>query len=416
MVLGRGEPGDKLAYEHVFVVLAAATAGDETLLGEALEVLETHFWEERYGALADVRSRDWSQVEAYRGANANMHGVEAMIATGDALWLDRARRITRRLTGGVRVIEHYDPIWRPLRTTTARSRRIRSGRTASTPGHGFEWARLAFGLGFEEEARRLFAGAIHDGWDGCGFVYTVDFDGRPVVRARLHWVLCEAIAAAAVLGERDFERAWWEIAERRFIDREGGSWWHELDVVEPAGLDDLGRQAGRLPRARRGRGVAQAGAFLSSVPGGGVIAAAVMTSANAARRSSSAPVSSGSGSWKTTGPAAIVITLAVALVSAITATTGPSCSDFAEISSATSDHTTMIAANEDAADPDPGVPGHRLDRDVAARPQQARGDREGRAVRAVADDEHDGGDGRRRERDAEHERRRSPSAPRRPCP
>jgi mannose/cellobiose epimerase-like protein (N-acyl-D-glucosamine 2-epimerase family) len=63
-----------------------------------------------------------------------------------------------------------------------------------------------------------------------GFLYTVDFDGRPVVRSRLHWVLCEAIAAAAVLGEHDFERAWWELAERVFIDRSGGSWWHELDV------------------------------------------------------------------------------------------------------------------------------------------------------------------------------------------
>ena len=45
-----GQPGDKLAYEHVFVVLAAAAAGDEALLGEALEVLDTHFWEEHFGA------------------------------------------------------------------------------------------------------------------------------------------------------------------------------------------------------------------------------------------------------------------------------------------------------------------------------------------------------------------------------
>ena len=73
------------------------------------------------------------------------------------------------------------------------------------------------------------------------------------MRERLHWVLCEAIAAAAVLGERDFERAWWKIAEEHFIDRDGGSWWHELDVVEPAVVDGLGRQARRLPRARRGR-------------------------------------------------------------------------------------------------------------------------------------------------------------------
>jgi mannose/cellobiose epimerase-like protein (N-acyl-D-glucosamine 2-epimerase family) len=42
-------------------------------------------------------------------------------------------------------------------------------------------------------------------------------------------VLCEAIAAAAVLGERALEEAWWQHAERYFIDREGGSWHHELD-------------------------------------------------------------------------------------------------------------------------------------------------------------------------------------------
>lgn len=224
-----GEPGDKLAYEHVFVVLAAAAAGDDALLGEALEVLERHFWEEPFGALADVCTRDWSAVERYRGANANMHGVEAMVATGDELWLGRARRITQRLTGGIRVVEHYDPIWRPLPHYNREDPTHRFRPYGVTPGHGFEWARLAHGLGFEEEARLLFRGAIHDGWDGGGFVYTVDFDGRPVVRARLHWVLCEAIAAAATLGEHDFERAWWELAERHFIDREGGSWWHELD-------------------------------------------------------------------------------------------------------------------------------------------------------------------------------------------
>ncbi|MBE2314429.1 AGE family epimerase/isomerase [Solirubrobacter sp. CPCC 204708] len=225
-----GEPGDKKAYEHVFVVLAAAAAGDADLLAEALEVLETRFWEERFGALADVCSRDWSAVEPYRGANANMHGVEAMVATGDPLWVERASRITERFVGGVRVIEHYDPSWRPLPHYNRDDPAHPFRPYGSTPGHGFEWARLAHGLGFEAEAQRLFAGAVHDGWDGSGFLYTVDFDGRPVVRARLHWVLCEAIAAAAVLGEREFERAWWELAEQHFIDREGGSWWHELDT------------------------------------------------------------------------------------------------------------------------------------------------------------------------------------------
>jgi mannose/cellobiose epimerase-like protein (N-acyl-D-glucosamine 2-epimerase family) len=221
-----GVPGDKRAYEHVFVVLAAASAGDEALLGEALEVLETRFWDEGAGALVDVCSRDWSAVEPYRGANANMHGVEAMVACG---WRERAQRVTRRFVGGDHVVEHYDADWRPLPDYNRDDPAHRFRPYGITPGHGFEWARLAYRLGFEAEARRLFAGAL-TGWDGSGFVYTVDWDGRPVVRQRLHWVLCEAIAAAAVLGEAANEAQGWELAERVFIDREGGSWWHELDV------------------------------------------------------------------------------------------------------------------------------------------------------------------------------------------
>jgi sulfoquinovose isomerase len=69
-----------------------------------------------------------------------------------------------------------------------------------------------------------------------GFVYTVDWDGTPVVRDRLHWVLAEAIAAAAALGrltgDPQYERwyrIWWDHAAALFLDPVGGSWRHELD-------------------------------------------------------------------------------------------------------------------------------------------------------------------------------------------
>jgi mannose/cellobiose epimerase-like protein (N-acyl-D-glucosamine 2-epimerase family) len=68
-------------------------------------------------------------------------------------------------------------------------------------------------------------------------VYTVDWDGKPVVRARMHWVLAEAVAAAAALreatGERNYDdwgRTWWTHAETFFLDRTRGSWHHELDA------------------------------------------------------------------------------------------------------------------------------------------------------------------------------------------
>ncbi len=78
------------------------------------------------------------------------------------------------------------------------------------------------------------------GWapDGkSGFVYTLDWQDRPVVASRLHWVLTEAIGAAAVLvqrtGDPEYERwyrTFWNEAATRFIDRDRGSWVHELPV------------------------------------------------------------------------------------------------------------------------------------------------------------------------------------------
>ncbi len=122
----------------------------------------------------------------------------------------------------------------------------------TTPGHAFEWARLllhleaardAVGLltpdWLLEDARQLFAGACCHAWNADGrpgLVYTLDWDNRPVVRERLHWVHCEASATAAALLRRTREqqyetwyRRFWDFNELHFIDRLYGSWHHELD-------------------------------------------------------------------------------------------------------------------------------------------------------------------------------------------
>jgi sulfoquinovose isomerase len=56
-----------------------------------------------------------------------------------------------------------------------------------------------------------------------------------VITARLHWVACEAVLAADALhrrtGQERFAAAaaqWWDEIDRYFVDRKGGSWWHEL--------------------------------------------------------------------------------------------------------------------------------------------------------------------------------------------
>ncbi len=114
-------------------------------------------------------------------------------------------------------------------------------------GHGLEWSRLllhveAAGAGPEsllDAAQSLFARAVADGWsaDGApGFVYTTDWDGRPVVHDRMHWVAAEAIGAAAALHARTGEpeyaaryAEWWDYTAHCLIDVERGSWHHQLD-------------------------------------------------------------------------------------------------------------------------------------------------------------------------------------------
>ncbi len=264
---GQGGSG-KAAYLHAFVALAASSAvmagvaAAPALLGQAIEVIQSRFWSEEEGALRESFSRDWQQPEAYRGANSNMHGVEAFLAladvTGNPLWLERAVRMVERLilgqaaNDGFRVTEHFDPHWQALPDYNRDNPADGFRPYGTTPGHAFEWARLLLHLeaallraempvpkGLLTAARGLFDSACRHAWhvDGApGLVYTLDWRDRPVVRERLHWVHAEACATAAVLlrrtGEAQYERwyrCFWDFIGAHFIDRAHGSWHHELD-------------------------------------------------------------------------------------------------------------------------------------------------------------------------------------------
>jgi sulfoquinovose isomerase len=260
--------GEKRAYEQAFVLLAASSAtladrrGAEQLLAKATQTVMERFWDEGRGVVRDVAVRDWSSFEPYGGANANMHMLEAFLAvadvTGDSVWLDRGLRIaaffidTRARARNWRIPEHFNAYWKELPEYNREDPAHKFRPYGSTVGHGFEWSRLCLHLHASLEAaglansanawlphasRSLFDRAASDGWQGDGFLYTTDWDGQPVVEDRLHWVVCEAIAAAAALyrttGNPDDEnryRQWWDLAERSFIDRSGGSWWAQLDA------------------------------------------------------------------------------------------------------------------------------------------------------------------------------------------
>lgn len=260
---GRPETA-KSCYDHVFVMLAGATAthaglaGGRQLLDDAVAVFLEHFWDEDTGRCVDTWDRAFTDLEPYRGLNANMHGVEAMLSvaslTGERVWLERADRVSRFVIDQAaanhwRIPEHYDADWRPVLDYNRDRPADQFKPYGSTVGHSFEWARLLVHLAnapietdrpsLIEAARQLFARAEADGWgpDGApGFVYTVDWDGTPVVRDRLWWVLTEAIAAAAVLWRQTGEdtyarlyRRWWDHAAVHYIDPTDGSWQPQLD-------------------------------------------------------------------------------------------------------------------------------------------------------------------------------------------
>lgn len=273
----------KQSYAHAFVILAAASAmqaghpAARRLFDVAHELAEYHWWEP-VGLVRESASRDWSEFEDYRGINANMHTVEAMLASFDAShdleYLERALHICRFVISRAeprqwRIPEHYTSDW-TVDPDYNRDRPADKFRPwGATVGHGLEWGRLIIQTAIVNlrhrkieagEAAELVSAALHlidravtDGWavDGHdGFVYTTDFDGQPIVHERMHWVVCEAINAVHAarraleeLGEdapeltdlnispekyAELEAMWWQHADDYFI-ASPGRWREELD-------------------------------------------------------------------------------------------------------------------------------------------------------------------------------------------
>ena len=221
----------KLAYGHGFVLLAGASAlcaghpDADRLVNDITEVLNARFWEARYGASAEEFGEDWAPVSAYRGQNANMHLTEALMAAFEATGerrlsrqggehrrpdpapplrerrLARARALPRRLDGRSRIsrLRHVPPV------------RLHAGARAGMGAARLQlWALGGRRLDWlPPAAARLFAQAVGQGWDEArgGLYYTLEYDGRPRVRDRIWWTICEGIGAAHFLGASDARRS-----------------------------------------------------------------------------------------------------------------------------------------------------------------------------------------------------------------
>ncbi len=295
--LGEG----KSCYDHAFVMLAGATAvtaglpGGRDLLARATQVFEERFWDESLGRVIDEWDREWTSPLPYRGLNAAMHSVEAMLAVGDVtgqpVWHQRAGRVCELVVGLAasydgRLPEHFGEDWTPDLELNRDRPDDPFKPFGATVGHGLEWSRLLLHVeaalgdaappGLLVTSRLLFDRAVADGWhvDGApGFVYTTDWDGVPVVRQRMHWVAAEGIATAAALhrrtGEDGFAQQyaeWWEFVVDHLRDVDQGSWRHELDPTNQPeasvwpGKPDLYHavQATLLPRLPLAPGLARA--------------------------------------------------------------------------------------------------------------------------------------------------------------
>lgn len=263
--------GRKLAYGHVFVLLAGASAkmaghpDADRLMADVAEVLDRRFWEEGPGLFADEFNRDWTPFSDYRGMNANMHATEALLtayeATGEALYLARAGRILAFFLGrmapahGWRIPEHYRADW-SVDAGYAGNPMFRPAGT--TPGHSFEFGRLALQWwdlagrpadGTPDRARALIEEALKAWLPEGGFAYTLGFDGAVEVRNRYWWPVTEAIGALAALiklERRAEDEVWyrrlWAFADTSLIDHARGGWFPELDAAgAPAATQFAGK-------------------------------------------------------------------------------------------------------------------------------------------------------------------------------
>lgn len=257
----------KQCYAHAFVILAASSGvlacreGAAELLKDALALYDLRFWNEEEGLSCDTWNTEFTELDSYRGLNANMHTVEAFLAaadlTGDEKYRVRAGRIIDHVLvwakdNNWRIPEHFSSDWVPDLECNKDRPDDQFKPYGATPGHGIEWARLitqwalstykedkAGAAPYIEAAENLYNRAVVDAWnaDGApGICYTTDWNGKPVVHDRMHWTLAEAINTSSVLFHvTDNEKYAADYAEfmkyldEKVLDHVNGSWFHQLD-------------------------------------------------------------------------------------------------------------------------------------------------------------------------------------------
>jgi mannose/cellobiose epimerase-like protein (N-acyl-D-glucosamine 2-epimerase family) len=153
---------EKLAYDHMFVLLAASTAlklgvpRAEILFNRIDHVIDEKFWDSHFQMMHNNWNQDFSVLDTYHGINCNMHAVEALVAayevTLDNKYRDRAFAICKRAVDQFArekdwlLPEHFDAAWN-IEAEYNRDHPADPFKPYGvTIGHLFEWSRLALQL------------------------------------------------------------------------------------------------------------------------------------------------------------------------------------------------------------------------------------------------------------------------------
>ena len=245
-------------------------------------MLDRQFWDEDAGMVVEEWDEAWTMLDGYRGVNANMHTVEALLAVGDLQPRGadpdpgRARLRARQRLADPRALRRVLDAAPRLQPGRARApvpavRRDRRPLVRVEPAD----ARAA------RRARRRRAGVDARGRAGAVRRGRArGLGGRRRRRVRLHRRLgrharrtrsgctgwsTEALAAAATLhaatGDASYaawHEQWWAYAEAHLDRPRARLLAPRAGPGQPAGGGHLGREAGRLPRVPGDAGAAAA--------------------------------------------------------------------------------------------------------------------------------------------------------------
>lgn len=267
-------------YGLAFVLLAYAKAlqvGFSECAGyieQTYQLMERHFWLQDSQMYADQATADWSELDDYRGQNANMHSCEAMIAafeaTQNTTYLDRAFTLAQGICqrqGALaegRIWEHYSKDWQIDWQYNLDDPKNLFRPWGFQPGHFTEWAKLLLTLDryrptawLLPKAQQLFDQALALAWDKehGGICYGFAPDGSVCDDDKYFWVQAESFAAAALLYERSENDAQkmkylqhyqqiWQYSWQHMVDHKYGAWYRILNA-DNSKIDSCKSPAGK---------------------------------------------------------------------------------------------------------------------------------------------------------------------------